>query len=129
MKEKIQSWGVLWLNIAGRVALIKAMLTVLPIYQYATILAPASIHKRNGINIQGFSMAGKEKGDQKVQLGKMGTSNFVFREGRLIHKATWNDECCPKGQNYMENDNKKGQLVETNFGFKIYESLKNPLAG
>jgi len=30
----------------------------------------------NGINNQGFSMAGREKGDQKFHLSKIGASNF-----------------------------------------------------
>jgi len=32
MKEKIQNWGMMWLNMAGRVIQIKTLLTVFPIY-------------------------------------------------------------------------------------------------
>eukprot|EP00253_Pinus_taeda_P014197 PITA_14197 len=45
MRGLLQSWGVSWLNLVGRVILIKAILSALPIYQYAVIMAPASIHK------------------------------------------------------------------------------------
>jgi len=46
MKNKIQSWGMMWLNMAGRVILIKALLAALPIDQYAIIMAQASAHKQ-----------------------------------------------------------------------------------
>eukprot|EP00253_Pinus_taeda_P035074 PITA_35074 len=35
MRSLLQSWGVSWLNLAGRTILIKAVLSGLPIYQYA----------------------------------------------------------------------------------------------
>lgn len=54
MKEKIKKQGMMWLNIAGRVNLTKAMLTALPIYQYATILALTSAHKQMELIVRGF---------------------------------------------------------------------------
>lgn len=45
MRGKLQSWGLMWLNLAGITILIKALLSALPIYQYAIILAHASINK------------------------------------------------------------------------------------
>jgi len=54
MKNKKQKWGMMWLNMAGRVIMIKALLSSLPIYQYAIILAPASAHKQMKIIIRSF---------------------------------------------------------------------------
>jgi len=46
MKWKVENWGMIWLNMARRVVLIKALPTTLPIYLYATTLALTSIHKQ-----------------------------------------------------------------------------------
>ena len=43
IKSKIQGWGSLWLNLAGKVVLIKAVLNSYLIYQSALLLAPAKI--------------------------------------------------------------------------------------
>jgi len=42
LKGKLQSWGMYWLNLAGRTILIKVVLTALPIYQFSTSLAPCA---------------------------------------------------------------------------------------
>ena len=42
MRGLLQSWGVSWLNLAGRTVLIKAVLSGLPTYQYAVIMAPVA---------------------------------------------------------------------------------------
>ena len=54
MKGNLQSWGLMWLNLAGRTIFIKALLSALPIYQYVVILAPASIHKQMELIMRGF---------------------------------------------------------------------------
>jgi len=43
LKNKISSWGANWLNLAGKVVLIKAVLTSIPIYQSSLLLAPACV--------------------------------------------------------------------------------------
>lgn len=58
LRGKLQSWGVYWLNLAGRIILIKAILSALPIYQFATTLAPAGIHKHMELIIRGFLWKG-----------------------------------------------------------------------
>jgi len=45
---------MMWLNFAGRVILIKALLAALPIYQYAIIMAPASAHKQMDLILRSF---------------------------------------------------------------------------
>ena len=70
MKDKIQKWGMMWLNMAGRVILIKALLTTLPIYQYAIILAPKSAHKQMELIIRGFLWQGGKKENKKFSMVK-----------------------------------------------------------
>jgi len=44
MKRKVQKWGTLWLNPAGRQALLKSALSSLPLYQFSLAQTPASYH-------------------------------------------------------------------------------------
>jgi hypothetical protein len=43
LKNKINSWGAIWLNLEGKVVLIKAVLAIIPIYQSSLLLAPVTI--------------------------------------------------------------------------------------
>ena len=52
---------MMWLNFAGRVILIKALLAALPIYQYAIIMAPASAHKQMDLILRSFLWWGGNK--------------------------------------------------------------------
>ena len=54
MKQKVQNWGMIWLNMVGKVVLFKALLRTLPIYQYEATLALARIHKQMELVIRGF---------------------------------------------------------------------------
>jgi len=65
MKNKIQSWGMMWLNMTGRVILIKALLVALPIYQYVIIMALASAHKQMELILRKFCGRGEAR-KQKI---------------------------------------------------------------
>jgi len=54
MRGKIQTWGMMWLNLARRTIMIKALLSTLLICQYAIIMAPASTHKQMELIIRSF---------------------------------------------------------------------------
>ena len=43
IKSRISTWGESWLNPAGKVVLIKVVLTSIPIYQCSILLAPKRI--------------------------------------------------------------------------------------
>ena len=50
VKAIIQVWGANWLNIAGKVVLMKSVLISLPIYQNSMLLAPKTfISKLDGL--------------------------------------------------------------------------------
>ncbi len=68
VRGKIQSWGMMWLNLAGRTILIKVLLLALPIYQFALILAPAIIHNQMELIIRGFLWRGGRQDSKKFSL-------------------------------------------------------------
>eukprot|EP00253_Pinus_taeda_P031914 PITA_31914 len=70
LRGKLQSWGVYWLNLPGRTILIKAILSALPIYQFATTLAPASTHKHMELLIRRFLWQGGKHDTKKFSLVK-----------------------------------------------------------
>lgn len=59
---------MMWLNMAGRVILIKVLLAALPIYQYAIILARASTHKQMELILRGFLWQGGKQENKKFSL-------------------------------------------------------------
>ena len=60
----------MWLNLARRVTLIKALLSALPIYQYAIIMAPAGAHKQMELIIRSFLWQGGKQDNKKFSLVK-----------------------------------------------------------
>ena len=43
LKAKIQKWGVGWLTLAGKLVLLKSVLSSIPIYQSSILLAPTTV--------------------------------------------------------------------------------------
>eukprot|EP00253_Pinus_taeda_P018333 PITA_18333 len=83
LRGKLQSWGVYWLNLAGRTILIKAILSALPIYQFATTLAPASIHKHMELIIRSFLWQGGKQDTKKFSLVKWSKVILPLEKGGL----------------------------------------------
>eukprot|EP00253_Pinus_taeda_P027507 PITA_27507 len=83
LREKLQSWGVYWLNLAGRTILIKAILLALPIYQFATTLAPTSIHKHMELIIRSFLWQGGKQDTKKFSLVKWSRVILPLDKGGL----------------------------------------------
>eukprot|EP00253_Pinus_taeda_P033675 PITA_33675 len=83
LRGKLQSWGVYWLNLAGRTILIKAILSALPIYQFATTLAPASIHKHMELIIRIFLWQGGKHDTKKFSLVKWSKVILPLAKGGL----------------------------------------------
>ena len=66
IKNKIQGWGSTWLNLAGKVVLIKAVLNSYLIYQSSLLLAPAkTINQIEGL-IGHFSGRGAVLEEAKI---------------------------------------------------------------
>eukprot|EP00253_Pinus_taeda_P017560 PITA_17560 len=83
LRGKLQSWGMLWLNLAGRTTLIKAILSALPIYQFAITLAPASIHKHMEFILRSFLWQGGRQDSKKFSLVKGDQVILPFEKGGI----------------------------------------------
>jgi hypothetical protein len=80
IKEKFNKWGSLWLNHAGRVVLIKSVLSALPIFQLSMLLAPGKFKSEISQEIRRFLWQG-------------GRSN-----SRRHHLINWNTVKAPKSR-------------------------------
>eukprot|EP00253_Pinus_taeda_P023602 PITA_23602 len=67
-QAKIQAWGFTWLNYAGKSVLIKSVLTSLPIFQFACMLAPSIILKKMDEHIRRFFWKGGKQNERKIPL-------------------------------------------------------------
>eukprot|EP00253_Pinus_taeda_P010247 PITA_10247 len=86
MRGLLQSWGVSWLNLAGIPILIKAILSALPIYQYAVTMAPASIHKHMELILRSFLWQGGKQETKKFSLVKWDQVTLPYEKGGLSIK-------------------------------------------
>jgi ribonuclease HI len=83
IKNRIHSWGANWLNIAGKVVLIKAVLTSIPIYQSALLLAPRSVIQKIEALIRHFLWEGGKQTGRKLHLISWGKISKPYLEGGL----------------------------------------------
>jgi hypothetical protein len=70
IKAKMEQWGAQWLNPMGRLVLIKAMLSAFPIYQFSSLLAPASIKSSLAQSIRKFLWEGGKTNRKRYHLVK-----------------------------------------------------------
>lgn len=70
MEKKIQQWGTTWLNLAGRVILLMAVLSALPLYNFSLIQAPISIHNKLEKILRQFLWQGGKSDKKKFSLVK-----------------------------------------------------------
>ena len=66
----MDSWGARWLNPAGRVVLIKSVLSALPMFQFSTLLAPKGILQAMSQLIHKFLWKGGASNHKKLHLVK-----------------------------------------------------------
>eukprot|EP00253_Pinus_taeda_P010908 PITA_10908 len=86
MRGLLQGWGASWLNLAGRTILIKAVLSALLIYQYAVIMAPASVHKHLELIMRSFLWQGGKQETKKFSLVKWDQVTLPYEKGGLSIK-------------------------------------------
>lgn len=108
-EKKLQTWRMIWLNLVGRVILIKSILAAISLYQFATILALESVHKKPELIIRSvLSQGGKietkifslvkweqvtnpyEKGGLSIRL--LGLMNLAFGE-KIVWRFITGDKC------------------------------------
>eukprot|EP00253_Pinus_taeda_P003653 PITA_03653 len=68
IKTKIASWGGKWLNYAGKLILIKFVLSSLPIYQASFLLAPKTIKDHISQLLRDFLWKGGKGNERKFHL-------------------------------------------------------------
>eukprot|EP00253_Pinus_taeda_P017214 PITA_17214 len=68
MKRKLQRWGTLWLNPAGRQVLLKSGLSCLPLYQFSLAHAPASFHRKMDSILRFFLWQGSKNEKKKFNV-------------------------------------------------------------
>ena len=87
MRNKIQAWGMIWLNQAGRITLIKSILSALPLYQFSLIVAPASIHKKIKIIVISFLWQGGKSETKNFSLVNWNQVTAHYKNGGLSIKT------------------------------------------
>eukprot|EP00253_Pinus_taeda_P034761 PITA_34761 len=83
IKTKITGLGGHWLTKAGKLILIKSVLSALPIYQAAFLLAPKSVTDQISKNFREFLWKGGKGNQNKFHLVKWDVVKRPFSEGGL----------------------------------------------
>ena len=83
IKSKIKSWGGQWLTKAGKINLVKSVLSSLPIYQASFLLAPKMITERVSKLIHDFLWQGGKGSQRKFHLVKWDIVKIPLTEGGL----------------------------------------------
>lgn len=68
INAKFTLWGSQWLNLVGQIVLIKAMLSALPIFQSASLLAPKSITNQITAKLTHFLWQGGKTDGNKLLI-------------------------------------------------------------
>jgi hypothetical protein len=68
IKSKFTLWGSQWLNLTGKVVLIKAVLSALPIFQFSSLLAPTSVKSTITQEIRKFLWQGGKNNNKRMHL-------------------------------------------------------------
>lgn len=80
IKAKIAAWGGHWLTKGGKVILIKAMLSALPIYHAAFLLAPRNVSEQISKLLRDFLWQGGKGNGKKMHLVKW---EVVKKQGQM----------------------------------------------
>jgi hypothetical protein len=86
LKKKISNWGANWLNLAGKVVLIKSVLASMPIYQSSLLPAPCSIVQKIEALQRCFLWEGGKQTRRKLHLISWEKSSKPLLEGGLNFK-------------------------------------------
>ena len=84
IKNKISGWGTNWLNLAGKVVLIKVVLNSYLVYQCSLLLAPGKIINQIEALLKSFLWnGGNNEGGKKYALVSWKTVKLARNEGGL----------------------------------------------
>ena len=83
IKNIINTWGLAWLNPIGKVVLIKAVLSSIPIYQFAILLAPKGIIASIEALLRKFLWKGGMQNEKKLPLVSLEKVSKPLMQGGL----------------------------------------------
>jgi hypothetical protein len=83
IKARISAWGSSWLNPAGKIVLIKSVLSSIPIYQSSILLAPKGIISKVDALLRRFLWKGGRNNDNKLPLVSWRKISRPLSEGGL----------------------------------------------
>jgi ribonuclease HI/exonuclease III len=94
IKSKISAWGGYWLTKGGKVILIKSLLSALPIYQAAFLLAPRNVTEQISKLLRDFLWQGGKGNEKKMHLvswevvkNSMAEGGLQIRDPALVNLA------------------------------------------
>ena len=68
LKIRIQAWEAAWLNLAGKVTLLKSVLSSIPVYQNTILLAPKSFISKVDALLRIFLWEGGKNNERRLHL-------------------------------------------------------------
>jgi hypothetical protein len=112
IKNRINSWGANWLNLAGKVVLIKAVLASIPIYQSSLLLAPSTVIQKDRSDDQAISVGGREANGKEAASYKLGENlQALSRRGPPVQRPP-NPKLSPGGKDLMEYNHRETHLEQ-----------------
>ena len=83
LKAKIQKWGASWLTLAGKLVLLKYVMSNIPIYQSSILLAPSSVISKIETLFKNFLWEGGKGNLKNPHLVSWDKVQRTYREGGL----------------------------------------------
>jgi hypothetical protein len=83
IKTRIQACGASWLNLAGKLVLLKLVLASIPIYQSSILLAPSGCISQIESLVRRFLWKGGQHNENKLPLVSWGKVTKPYTEGGL----------------------------------------------
>jgi hypothetical protein len=83
IKTRIQAWGASWLNLAGKLVLLKSVLASIPIFQSSIMLAPSGCIRQIESLVRIFLWKGGQQNENKLPLVNWGKVTKPYIEGDL----------------------------------------------
>eukprot|EP00253_Pinus_taeda_P007428 PITA_07428 len=83
IKLRIQAWGATWLNNAGKVILMKSVLTSMPLYHHSILLAPKTFLSKLDSLLRRFLWEGGKNNEKRLHLVIWDTVKKPTLEGGL----------------------------------------------
>eukprot|EP00253_Pinus_taeda_P022123 PITA_22123 len=83
IKNRIHAWGSSWPNNAGKIILMKVILSSLLLYQHSILLAPKTFINKMEVLLRRFLWEGGKNNERSLHLVKWDTIKKPFMEGGL----------------------------------------------